>query len=54
VVERIRRYESLGIDLFLLQFYPMRQGLDAFALKVLPELTKTRGGALKSKTRVTV
>ena len=38
VVERIRRYESLGIDLFMLQFYPMRQGLDSFAVEVLPEL----------------
>jgi hypothetical protein len=28
----------MGIDLFLLQFYPMRQGLDEFAIKVLPEL----------------
>jgi FMNH2-dependent dimethyl sulfone monooxygenase len=40
VLERIRRYESLGIDLFMLQFYPMRQGLEEFALKILPELTK--------------
>ena len=47
VVERIRRYESLGIDLFLLQFYPMRQGLDEFALKVLPEILKTSGAATK-------
>lgn len=38
VLERLRRYESLGIELFLLQFYPMRQGLDEFALKLLPEL----------------
>ena len=38
VLERIHRYESLGIDLLLLQFYPMRQGLDEFALKVLPDL----------------
>ena len=38
VVERIRTYQSMGIDLFLLQFYPMRRGLDDFAIKVLPEL----------------
>jgi dimethylsulfone monooxygenase len=38
VLERIRRYEALGIDLFLLQFYPMRQGLDEFAEKLLPDL----------------
>ena len=49
VVERIRRYEAVGIDLFLLQFYPMRQGLEAFALKVLPELVK--GSARNTGTR---
>jgi dimethylsulfone monooxygenase len=38
ILERIRRYQSLGIDLFLLQFYPMRQGLDVFAQKLLPDL----------------
>jgi FMNH2-dependent dimethyl sulfone monooxygenase len=43
VLERIHRYESLGIDLLLLQFYPMRQGLDEFASKVLPELAKGSG-----------
>jgi FMNH2-dependent dimethyl sulfone monooxygenase len=54
VLERIRRYESLGIDLLMLQFYPMRQGLDEFALKILPELVKTSGGAPKLKTEVSV
>jgi FMNH2-dependent dimethyl sulfone monooxygenase len=49
VLERFRRYESLGIDLFLLQFYPMRQGLEAFAQKVLPELVK--GSARNAGTR---
>src|SRR5262249_36564632 len=39
VVERLRRYESMGIDMFLMQFYPMRQGLDEFAARVLPDLT---------------
>ena len=38
VLERIRRYQSMGIDLFLMQFYPMRQGLEEFASKVLPDL----------------
>jgi dimethylsulfone monooxygenase len=41
VLERFRRYESLRIDLFLLQFYPMRQGLEAFALNLLPELLES-------------
>ena len=39
VLERIRAYEAMGIDLLLLQFYPMRQGLDDFAARVLPELS---------------
>jgi len=52
VIERIRRYEELGIDLFLLQFYPMRQGLDVFAEKILPELTKD--SARKTRTRAKV
>jgi alkanesulfonate monooxygenase SsuD/methylene tetrahydromethanopterin reductase-like flavin-dependent oxidoreductase (luciferase family) len=38
VLQRIRTYQAMGIDLCLLQFYPMRQGLDDFAIKVLPEL----------------
>jgi dimethylsulfone monooxygenase len=52
VIERMRRYEELGIDLFLLQFYPMRQGLDEFAEKILPELTK--GSARKAQTKAKV
>jgi FMNH2-dependent dimethyl sulfone monooxygenase len=39
VIERIRRYQSLGVDLFMMQFYPMRQGLEVFAQEILPELT---------------
>ena len=38
VVERIRKYQSMGISLFMLHFYPMREGLEEFAEKVLPEL----------------
>jgi FMNH2-dependent dimethyl sulfone monooxygenase len=38
VLERMRRYESMGIDLFLLQFYPMRHGLEEFAQKIMPDL----------------
>jgi alkanesulfonate monooxygenase SsuD/methylene tetrahydromethanopterin reductase-like flavin-dependent oxidoreductase (luciferase family) len=42
VVERIRRYEALGINLLMLVFYPMREGLENFAEKVLPELKRER------------
>lgn len=38
VVDRIRTYRSLGVELFMMQFYPMRQGLEIFAERVMPEL----------------
>lgn len=38
IVERMRRYEALGVDLFMLHFHPMHEGLEQFAEKVLPEL----------------
>lgn len=38
IVERIRRYQDLGISLFMLHFYPMREGLEEFAEKILCEL----------------
>lgn len=38
VLERMRRYQDLGVDLFMLQFYPFRQGLEVFAREILPEL----------------
>jgi FMNH2-dependent dimethyl sulfone monooxygenase len=46
VLERIRRYESLGIGMIMFQFYPMRQGLEEFAQKILPELSRT--GAVRA------
>jgi dimethylsulfone monooxygenase len=54
VLERIHRYESLGIDLFLLQFYPMRQGLDAFASQLLPDLVKGAGRTTATKSRASM
>lgn len=42
IVERMRRYQDLGVDLFMLQFYPFRQGLEAFAREILPELKLSR------------
>ncbi|MBX9761351.1 MAG: LLM class flavin-dependent oxidoreductase [Beijerinckiaceae bacterium] len=38
IVERIRRYQEMGIDLFMLHFYPMREGLDEFAEKIMCDL----------------
>lgn len=40
IAERIKRYESLGIGLLMLHFWPMHDGLEEFAQKVLPRLTR--------------
>jgi FMNH2-dependent dimethyl sulfone monooxygenase len=45
VLERIRLYEALGVDLLMLVFYPMREGLDEFGEKILPELRRQRATA---------
>jgi len=36
IADRIRRYEDSGIDCLMLQFHPMREGLETFAAKVMP------------------
>jgi FMNH2-dependent dimethyl sulfone monooxygenase len=36
IADRIRRYEDDGIDCLMLQFHPMREGLETFASKVMP------------------
>lgn len=36
IAARIRTYQSLGISLFMLHFYPMREGMEDFAKRVLP------------------
>jgi len=38
IAKRMKRYQSMGIDLFMLFFHPMREGLEQFAQKVMPEL----------------
>jgi FMNH2-dependent dimethyl sulfone monooxygenase len=38
IVERIKRYQDMGISLFMLHFYPMREGLDEFAEKIMCDL----------------
>jgi len=42
IVERMRRYQDLGIDLFMLHFYPMREGLEEFAEKIMCDLNVAR------------
>lgn len=38
IVDRMKRYESMGIGLFMLHFWPMTDGLEEFAAKILPHL----------------
>ena len=36
IAERVRRYADMGIDCLMLQFHPMRAGLETFAREVMP------------------
>ncbi len=36
VAERIRLYEEIGVTCLMLQFHPMRDGMERFARDVLP------------------
>jgi FMNH2-dependent dimethyl sulfone monooxygenase len=38
IAERMRRYEEIGVDFFLMHFHPMLAELDTFAAKVMPLL----------------
>jgi FMNH2-dependent dimethyl sulfone monooxygenase len=40
IVERMRRYEDMGVSLFMLHFWPMHEGLEEFGRKVLPDLRR--------------
>lgn len=45
IIERMRRYQSMGVELFMLHFDPMHEGLEEFAQKILPELDVKRAAA---------
>ena len=36
IAERLRYFESIGIDCPMVHFYPMMEGLESFAAKVMP------------------
>ena len=36
IIERIKAYEAAGIDMLLLHFHPMIEGLEQFAEEILP------------------
>jgi FMNH2-dependent dimethyl sulfone monooxygenase len=45
IAERIRRYEDLGIETFMLHYHPMLQGFETFAAEVMPLLPPLRTAA---------
>ena len=38
IAKRMRQYEEIGVELFLLNFHPMLAGLETFAKQVMPLL----------------
>ena len=44
IAERMRRYEDIGVELFLLNFHPMLPGLETFARSVMPLLPAIGAG----------
>jgi FMNH2-dependent dimethyl sulfone monooxygenase len=45
IAERIRRYEAIGIETFMLHFHPMMDGLETFAREIMPLLPSIRAAA---------
>jgi len=45
IARRMRQYEEIGVELFLLNFHPMLAGLDNFAKHVMPLLPPIGAGA---------
>jgi FMNH2-dependent dimethyl sulfone monooxygenase len=39
IVQRMKLYRDMGIDLFMLHFWPMHDGLENFAQKILPDIS---------------
>jgi dimethylsulfone monooxygenase len=50
IAERMRQYEEVGVELFLLNFHPMLEGLETFAKYVMPMLPAIGGGKLLAKS----
>jgi FMNH2-dependent dimethyl sulfone monooxygenase len=41
IAERIRRYQDIGVNCLMLQFHPMKEGLERFAQDVLPLIRRS-------------
>jgi len=50
IAERMRCYEEIGVELFLLNFHPMLPGLETFAERVMPLLPPIGGAARLAKS----
>jgi dimethylsulfone monooxygenase len=50
IAARMRQYEEIGVELFLLNFHPMLEGLETFAKYVMPLLPAIGGGKLLAKS----
>lgn len=53
IAERIQRYEKAGLELLMLQFSPMIQGLDNFVAEIMPLLGRKPANATSQRTRAT-
>ena len=45
IAERIRRYQDIGVETFMLHYHPMLEGLETFAAEVMPLLSAPRSAA---------
>ncbi len=52
IAKRMRQYEEIGVELFLLNFHPMLAGLDNFAKHVMPLLPAIGAGSPAGEKRI--
>lgn len=41
IIERLRYYEEIGIDMAMVHFFPMHDGMETFAAKIMPAFSET-------------
>jgi FMNH2-dependent dimethyl sulfone monooxygenase len=54
IAERLRRYEDIGVDCFMLHYHPMMEGLEVFAAEVMPLLPRTLRDSESERTSATL
>ncbi|MBM3485389.1 MAG: LLM class flavin-dependent oxidoreductase [Alphaproteobacteria bacterium] len=45
IADRMRVLEAAGVEIFMIHFHPMREGLETFAREIMPRLGIARGAA---------